>query len=139
MPRLRKSLKQRVIAESQSQRAYCHSPESLMGIAFEIDHITPRSAGGRTAFDNLCLSCPTCNRYKANRVKARDPVSRRLVRLFRPKRDNWPGHFQWDENYSLLLGLTPTGRATIEALRINRPALVLLRQYWKVVGVWPNE
>ena len=30
-----------------------------------------------------------------------------------------------------ILGLTPIGRATAEALHFNRPAMTLLRHYWR--------
>jgi len=65
MARIPKALRQAVIAAAQGRCAYCLSPEQLMGVTFEIDHVIPRSAGGPTQLDNLCLSCPTCNRHKA--------------------------------------------------------------------------
>ncbi len=90
--------------------AYCLSPEQMMGVAFEIDHIIPSSAGGRAKFDNLCLSCPTCNRHKAKRLSARDPLSRRIVTLFHPRRDIWSDHFAWSADRARILGLTPKVR-----------------------------
>ncbi len=111
----------------------------MMGVAFEIDHIIPSSAGGRAKFDNLCLSCPTCNRHKAKRLSARDPLSRRIVTLFHPRRDIWSDHFAWSADRARILGLTPTGRATAEALRFNRPAMTLLRRYWRATGVQFGE
>jgi len=44
--------------------AYCRTAEALTVTTFEFEHITPRSAGGETVLENLCLSCPSCNRYK---------------------------------------------------------------------------
>ncbi|MEQ8973314.1 MAG: HNH endonuclease [Coleofasciculus sp. C1-SOL-03] len=44
----------------------------------------PRSAGGETVFDNLCLACPTCNRYKATRQTVPDPLTGESVALFHP-------------------------------------------------------
>ncbi len=38
--------------------AYCRTAENLTATVFELEHIVPRSGGGETAFDNLCLSCP---------------------------------------------------------------------------------
>jgi hypothetical protein len=111
----------------------------MMGVAFEIDHIIPSSAGGRAKFDNLCLSCPTCNRHKAKRLSARDPLSGRVVALFHPTRDIWSHHFAWSADRVRILGLTPTGRATAEALRFNRPAMTLLRHYWRATGVQFGE
>ena len=135
MARIAASLRQAVLAEASGRCAYCHSLEQFMGVAFEVDHITPRSLKGRTVLDNLCLSCPTCNRYKASRSSARDPVSRRRVRLFHPKRDKWREHFKWSGDGSEIIGLTPSGRATVQALHFNRPAMRLLRRYWKATGI----
>jgi hypothetical protein len=41
-----------------------------------IDHIVPRSGGGRTAADNLCTACFPCNQRKGNRTpeEARMPL-----------------------------------------------------------------
>jgi 5-methylcytosine-specific restriction endonuclease McrA len=41
---------------------YCGCPT-----AAEIEHVHPRSYGGRTHMDNLVLSCPYCNKRKAQR------------------------------------------------------------------------
>jgi 5-methylcytosine-specific restriction endonuclease McrA len=79
MPRIPQALRQAVLAIVQGRCVYCLSPELLMGVTFEIDHIIPSSAGGRTRLDNLCLSCPTCNRHKAQRLVARDRHTTRRV------------------------------------------------------------
>ena len=139
MARIPASLRQVVIEAAQGRCAYCRAPEKFMGVPFEIDHVVPRRAGGRTKADNLCLSCPTCNRYKAHRISAADPASRRSVRLFRPDREKWPDHFEWSEDGTQIFGLTPAGRATVEALRFNRPAMVTLRQYWRATGIRLEE
>ena len=65
--------------------AYCRTAEDLTVAIFEFEHIVPRSAGGATAFDNLCLSCPTCKRYKSDFVSAPDPVTLNEVALFHPQ------------------------------------------------------
>jgi len=111
----------------------------MMGVTFEIDHIIPSSAGGRAKFDNLCLSCPTRNRHKAKRLSARDPLSGRPVTLFHPRRAVWSHHFGWSADRARILGLTSTGRATVEALHFNRPAMTLLRHYWRATGVQLGE
>lgn len=139
MPRIPQALRRAVVAAAQGQCAYCLSPEPLMGVTFEVDHIIPRHAGGHTRLDNLCLSCPTCNRHKSQRLSARDPLSGQSATLFHPKHDVWSHHFAWSTDGSHLLGLTPIGRATVEALRCNRPAMVLLRRFWRATGVQLGE
>lgn len=130
-------LRRQVIALARGCCAYCQSAERLMGVTFEIDHIVPDAKGGSTELDNLCFSCPMCNRFKAKRVLVVDPVTQRSVPLFHPQSEGWNEHFQWIENGSQLLGLTPIGRATIVALRMNREALIQLRQHWVVLGLHP--
>ncbi|MBK8252936.1 MAG: HNH endonuclease [Polyangiaceae bacterium] len=98
-----------------------------MGVTFEIDHIHPFAAGGKTTFDNLCLSCPTCNRHKGSRLLS----GRSEAQLYHPRRDNWEEHFEWSNDGGMLIPKTGVGVHTIEALRINRPEMVLLRRYWK--------
>lgn len=117
--------------------AFCQSAEALMGVTFEIDHIIPLAAGGTTSAANLCLSCPTCNRYKAARTSGADPLSRQDVLLFRPGRESWTDHFAWNDDGITIIGLTPSGRATIETLRMNRPVLLQMRRYWIALGLHP--
>ena len=67
------AFRRRVAEHFASCCAYCRTAESLSVAIFELEHITPRSAGGETTFENICFSCPTCNRYKAYRTSAIDP------------------------------------------------------------------
>jgi hypothetical protein len=117
--------------------AYCKTAESLIATTFEIEHIIPRSVGGETNFDNLCLSCPHCNRHKATRQNFPDPETEQLAPLFHPQQHIWHEHFTWDITASVLIGVTPIGRATIAALEINRPVLVRLRKLWYKLGEHP--
>lgn len=114
--------------------AYCHSLEFLTVTAFEIDHIVPLSAGGQTILDNLCLACPVCNRHKSIQQTAVDPQTTRKVPLFHPRQQTWAAHFTWNEDRTQLIGLSPTGRATIQALKMNRPRLANLRRLWVKLG-----
>lgn len=58
---------------SEPRCAYCHSPERLLGLPLEVDHIVPTTAGGRTLLDNLCLCCRSCNGHKWQQTHAQDP------------------------------------------------------------------
>ena len=117
--------------------AYCQTTEALTVAIFEIEHIIPRSAQGQTVFENLCLACPTCNRYKANRQEALDPVSNEMVPLFHPHLQSWTDHFAWSETNIEIVGLSPIGRATISALKMNRPQMIRVRQMWAKMGLHP--
>jgi 5-methylcytosine-specific restriction endonuclease McrA len=78
-------LRRRIRARFADRCAYCLTAEALIAAIFEIEHIIPRSAGGETVFDNLCLACPTCNRYKASRQAAVAPLLGHTVPLFHPQ------------------------------------------------------
>jgi len=117
--------------------AYCRTAECLTVAIFEVEHILPRSAGGQTIFENICFACPTCNRYKADRVTAVDPATQVEVRLFHPHRDKWREHFIWSNDAVELVALTAIGRATIDALRMNRRQLIRVRRMWVAMGEHP--
>ncbi len=130
-------LRRQVLVRDRGTCAYCRCTEGLMGITFEIDHIIPESAGGAAKLDNLCLACPVCNRAKAARLVAIDHDTGQEVPFFHPLTDNWIEHFVWIDNGAVIVGKTPTGRATIEALRMNRPSLIQLRHYWIILELHP--
>lgn len=117
--------------------AYCQTAEALSVATFELEHIVPLVAGGQTVLTNLCLACPTCNRYKAQRQTAPDPLTEQPVSLFHPHLQVWQEHFTWSGDNTTLVGLTPVGRATISALKINRPQLVRVRRMWVKLGEHP--
>jgi hypothetical protein len=51
-----------------------------------------------------------------------------LVSLFHPRPPRWRDHSAWSADATLIVGLTPIGRATVDALRMNRTELVNLRE-----------
>ena len=117
--------------------AYCHTAESLTVTTFEFEHIIPPSAGGETVFENLCLACPSCNRYKATRQTAIDPNTQDEVKLFHPQQQAWIKHFAWSEDATEIVGITPVGRGTISVLKMNRPQLTRVRKMWVKMGEHP--
>ena len=65
------SLRRALRAEFPEPRcAYCHSPEQLLGMPLELDHIIPEASGGKTGLANVCLCCRTCNSYKGRCIRA---------------------------------------------------------------------
>lgn len=103
----------------------------------EIDYLLPEARGGRTEEQNLWLACSGCNGHKGDRTAARDPMTRETVRLFNPRHDRWTEHFAWTATSDQIVGMTPIGRATVVALKLNRPLLVRARQLWVRMGVHP--
>ena len=130
-------LREQVAAQARYRCGYCLSAEAIIGAPLEIDHLLPRSLGGLTVEDNLWLACSLCNDHKFNRIAFRDPNSGEVVRLFDPRRQNWAEHFRWTAAGDQIVGLTPTGRATVIALNLNRPTLVAARRAWVIAGWHP--
>lgn len=109
------ALRRRVAAQAGQRCGYCRTDSLLVGTIFEIDHIVPESFGGKTEEENLWLACPTCNGNKSNRIAAVDPGTGETVRLFDPRSQRWTEHFTWNAAGDEIVGLTPTGRATVTA------------------------
>lgn len=106
---------------------YCHAAEQWQYVPFTMDHIIPLAQGGTSTPDNLALACFHCNRRKSALTRVTDPDSGEDVSLFHPRRDVWSTHFIWSPDSVRLVGLTPTGRATIAALNLNRERAVNIR------------
>jgi len=105
----------------------------------ELDHLIPESLGGLTEEENLRLACSLCNDYKSARIAALDTLTGSIVRLFNPRHDVWDHHFRWTVDGELILALTPSGRATVSALNLNRASLVFARRAWVAVGWHPPK
>jgi hypothetical protein len=114
---------------------YCRLPSHLHPLPFQIDHIIAEKHHGPTEASNLALSCYWCNVYKGPNIAGIDPETRQIVPLFNPRTDNWEEHFRWDG--PLLLGLTPSGRATVDVLDLNHPVRVALREMLIAESVFP--
>jgi len=123
----------------ERQCAYCRSPQALMNVAYEVDHIVPENAGGPTISGNLALACPLCNGYKGAQTHGREPESGRRVSLYHPRTQRWSRHFQWSDDRCTIVGRTQCGRATVTALRLNNPYLLRLRRIWVMIGSGPPE
>ena len=93
---------------------------------FPIDHVIAQQHGGATTLENLCLSCFRCNAHKGPNLTSIDPATGITTSLFHPRRDLWGEHFHWDG--PVLVGNTPTGRATVRCLAINHSDAVMLRE-----------
>ncbi len=60
----------------------------------------------------------------------RDPITQANVPLFDPRDQRWDAHFTIDLNSGEIVGITPTGRATVGCLDMNHPSQVSARQLW---------
>lgn len=126
------------VAQRANHRCeYCHAPEPAFNTLFEVEHIVPVARGGEDVSENLALACRACNAFKAVRQTGIDPETQALTPLFHPRRDLWDDHFTVDLTTNTLIGVTPTGRATITALQLNHPLQLQARQHWRRLELFP--
>ncbi len=108
---------------------YCRIPqEATPLIAFHVEHTIARQHGGGDDPNLLCLACDRCNAYKGPNLTSIDPESGDVVPLFNPRQDAWNDHFLFCGGE--VIGLTPTGRATVRLLNMNAHRRVQLREEW---------
>ena len=135
--RISAELRAQVSVRASGCCEYCRSQARYATQAFSVEHILPRVQGGATSLDNLALACQGCNNHKYDKVSAPDPVSGQRVPLYHPRRDRWDAHFAWSDDFTLMIGLTPPGRATVEALHLNRDGVINLRRLLYAIGEHP--
>lgn len=137
MPRISRELRVLVRARARDRCEYCHSPQALIMGRLQIDHVLPLAKGGENEKENLCLACELCNQHKWTQTEAPDPQTGIVVNLFNPRNQRWDEHFVWSADGSRVIGVTPIGRATVEALRLNTELAQTVRRNWIVAGWHP--
>jgi 5-methylcytosine-specific restriction endonuclease McrA len=90
------SLAQAVRNRADGVCEYCKLPDAIHGIPFEIDHAVAQKHHGTTELSNLVYSCLHCNRHKGTDLAGLDPRTKKLTRLFNPRRHKWEHHFHYD-------------------------------------------
>lgn len=126
-------LRQRVFERAEGRCEYCLTPQQLVLVPHEVDHIIALKHGGLTEVGNLALSCTLCNKYKGTDLASVDPETGAVVPLFNPRLDDWVAHFRMDGGH--FTPLTPTARATVRLLRLNAPERVDERRLLSRAGV----
>src|SRR5262245_46764895 len=114
---------------------YCQMAQSFTDASHEIDHIVAEKHHGPTTPDNLALACFHCNNHKGPNIAGVDSETGQVVRLVHPRQDVWTDHFAW--RGAVMVGLTPSGRATVDVLAINLRHRVLHRQALIEEGTFP--
>jgi HNH endonuclease len=118
-------LRRLVIQRSGDRCEYCGLSQAGQVATFHIDYIIPEIAGGATTADNLAIACVSCSLRKGARQLLKDPETGEFVPVFNPRQQIWKEHFGWKGVE--VVGLTAVGRATIEALSLNRPIMLAIR------------
>jgi len=132
-----KAVRRRVRNTFGNRCSYCLAAQRYVLSKLEVEHIIPFALGGSNDEWNLCLACRLCNLYKSYQIEAIDPITKAVVALYNPRTQVWSDHFQWSQDGAMIAGLTPVGRATVDALQLNNEIAVEVRRNWVLVGWHP--
>jgi hypothetical protein len=135
MTKIPASLRLLVKQRAGDRCEYCGLSQLGQEATFHIDHVIPVAAGGETKADNLALACVSCSLHKSARQMVEEPETGETVAIFNPRRQEWTEHFLWAG--VRVVGLTATGRATINALRMNRALILAIRGEEELLGRHP--
>jgi hypothetical protein len=133
-----RAVRRQVRARARDRCEYCQHPASYACAPFVCEHILSRVHGSGHTLPELAWACPACNSHKHAKTHARDPQTGRVVPLFHPRCQRWARHFAWSEDFLVIIGRTATGRATVEALHLNRLELLNLRRALRAIGEHPS-
>ena len=128
-------LRHQVVERARQRCEYCGLAQIGQEATFHIDHVVPLYASGNTLLTNLALACVSCSLRKGARQSAIDLRTGKHVRLFNPRRDSWRLHFRWDGVRAV--GISPVGRATVDALKFNRFLAQTIRRQEARLGRHP--
>ena len=131
------SLKRAVFQRAGGRCEYCGLSQAGQEAQFHADHIHPLADGGASALENLALACVSCSLRKGARRSATDSATGRRAAIFHPRQQVWADHFQWKG--CRLIGRTPTGRATVDGLKMNRMLAQAIRAEESLRGRHPPE
>ena len=129
------SLRRLVVQRANNRCEYCGLSQFGQVATFHIDHIIPRMAGGKTQEENRALACVSCSLRKGARQNLKDVETGQFASIFNPRQQTWKEHFAWDG--IRIIGRTATGRATLQALDLNRPTMLAIRAEEVLLGRHP--
>jgi hypothetical protein len=139
MSAISQATRKRLAQQALFRCGYCLTQELVSGVPLTIEHLLPRARGGGDEEGNLWLSCRLCNEAKGILTEAIDPETGEIASLFNPRLQRWAEHFIWAEVGTNVVGLTPTGRATVAVLSLNTEFRVRTRALWVEVGWYPPD
>ncbi len=118
----------RIVRERAGNRCeyYGLQQEHAPLVLYTVDHVLPKKHGGGNDESNLAFACYRCNLHKGPNLAGIDPESSEMVSLFNPRQQSWLEHFA--RIGSLIVGVTPIGRATVQVLAMNAPERRELRE-----------
>ena len=129
------SIRRKVETRANHRCEYCGLSAIGQAATFHIDHVVPLYANGPTLLENLALACVHCSLRKGARRSATHPQTGEIVPLFNPRTQQWNHHFRWKSEE--LLGITPTGIATVHALQLNSDDHRIIHSFERQLGRHP--
>jgi hypothetical protein len=132
-------LKAKIRRQAKNRCGYCLTPQTIVSMPLEIEHLQPIAEGGTDDEENLWLACCNCNGFKHAKTLAVDPQTGVETPLFNPRRQNWNDHFEFSENRTRIIGKTECGRATVAAMKLNFELAVKARRIWASAGWYPPQ
>jgi len=120
------NLRSFVTKRAEFRCEYCLLPDIGSFISFQIDHIRSIKHGGLTTEGNLAFCCPNCNRYKGTDLGTRLSDDVLLTPFFNPRKDNWTGHFEFENG--VIYPKTKIGEATALVFQMNTVERIIERQ-----------
>ena len=127
----------RLKRQAGNRCGYCRTSVLLTSQPLSVEQIIPSARGGSSHEDNWWLSCRRCNEHKGIHIDGVDPNTGEQVPVFHPRRQAWHEHFAWSGDGTQVIGVTPCGRATVLALKLNNDDMIAARRLWVSVGWHP--
>ena len=121
------SLREFVRQRAENKCEYCKLRQDDTPFArFQVEHVISKQHGGTEDEANLALACPRCNRYKGPNIAGIDDDNALITPLFHPRQHIWEDHFVVVG--SIIKGITPIGRVTVQLLEFNDQIRVAIRE-----------
>jgi hypothetical protein len=105
---------------------YCLLQQEHSDLTHHVEHIVAKQHGGTEELGNLALACHRCNLRKGPNLTGIDPLTKEVVAIFHPRRDQWQDHFRI--RGVRIEGITSIGRATVQVLAMNDARRLDLRK-----------
>jgi 5-methylcytosine-specific restriction endonuclease McrA len=113
-------IRSQVIEKAGYRCEYCQTNSRLIGMPLIMEHILPKSAGGKDELENLAACCYRCNEFKGAKTHTTDPQIGQLVPLFNPRQQLWQEHFNWVNGGTHIAGITPISLKNPVSIGVGR-------------------
>ena len=115
----RKITRRAVLARDAWTCQYCGSRKS----GLTVDHVIPRSRGGKSVWENIVAACATCNRRKGNRLPREIQMHpRKNARRRRGRRSSSRLRLRGSARVAAVLTRPPPDLESVQGTGIPRPA-----------------